>query len=202
MARPEELLPGDILLYRNFGWLGDAIAWFEWNSTPGEALQYSHIALVLNEGQAVEMNPPVSRVFPLSEVPWDRVDVYRLDVLGISKEAPQVSVDPFLMTDIMRCFQFHALARLGESYAFQYIAQSAFLGVLARVGLPGVAHWLAARPNPAPEVHKDVCSTWAEDLVTDAVQMVIPNFDLFPDLGSDRARPSDWPRSPYVKPVS
>ncbi len=191
--RPQDLRPGDILLYRNFGWMGSVLSWFEWNGRSGEALEYSHIGLVLNDQESCEMNPPASRKFPLGDVPWDRVDVYRI-------ETPDMH--PFLLDSVRSAFQAEALRRLGEKYNFGYIATLAGVGLLARLGLGGVSNWLMNRANPAPDNHRDICSTWAEELIMAGMQAVDPKFDLFPDLGPNEARPSDWPRSPWVKRVS
>lgn len=196
-GRPQDLQPGDILLFKNYGWLGELISWGEWNGEPREALEYSHIALVLDDLQAVEMNPPESRKFLLSEVPWERVDVFR-----VQTSVPPPGLTPFILVSTRKAFQEEAVRRLGEHYAFGYIAQAAGVGILARLGLGKVARWLMNRPNPMPAKHGDVCSTWAEEVVSEAIRQTIdPAFDLFPNLGADRARPSDWPTSPFVQPV-
>lgn len=182
--RPSQLLPGDVLLYRNFGWLGNSISWGQWRGTSREALEYSHIGLVLDDLQSVEMNPPASRKFWLADVPWDRVDVWRIVIEGKA---------PFEDELMQRRFQDLALARLGERYNFGYIADLLGAGLLARLGLGGVSRWLLAKGNPMPGLHRDICSTWAEELL----QATIP-IDLFPDLGENQAAPADYPRSPYL----
>lgn len=193
MSRPTDLKAGDILLYRNFGWLGNLISWGSWNGTPGEALEYSHIGLVYDANSSVEMNPPASRKFLLSEVPWDRVDVFRLDVEG---------ANPFDDPAVIAAFQAACDAHLGEGYDYGFIAQTAGLGVLARIGLGGLSRWIVSRNNPAPSFHHLVCSTWAEMLEEIAVRVKDLLFDLFSDLGDREAKPSDWPRSQYVKRIS
>lgn len=193
MSRPSDLKAGDILLYRNFGWLGNLISWGSWNGTPGEALEYSHIGLVYDANSSVEMNPPASRKFPLSEVPWDRVDVFRLDIKGMN---------PFDLDKVLAAFQAACNAHLGEGYDYGFIAQTAGLGILARLGLGGLSRWIVSKNNAAPNLHLLVCSTWAQMLVTTAVQTLDPGFDLFTDLGDREAKPSDWPRSEYAKRIS
>ncbi len=194
--RPADLQPGDVLLFRNFGVLGSVLSWFEWNGRSGEALEYSHIALVLNDTEACEMNPPASRKYPLAEVPWDRVDVYRVSV-----DSMGTLYQPFRLNTVRNAFQAEALRRLGERYNFGYIAELAGVGILARIGLGKISSWLMNRANPAPDNHRDICSTWAEEVVEVAVGVIQPGFDLLPDLGVNEARPSDWPRSPWVKRV-
>lgn len=191
--RPAQLYPGDILLFRNFGWLGALISWGEWTGKPKEALEYSHIGLVLDDLQACEMNPPASKKYLLSEVPWDRVDVWRLQ----TEDGWALVNSPKMVA----AFQAEATRRLGERYNFGYIATLAGVGLLARIGLGGFSSWLMNRANPAPDNHRDICSTWAEEILTVAVRTVRPDFDLFPNLGDNRARPSDWPTSPFVQQV-
>lgn len=193
MGRPDDLMPGDILLYRNFGLLGSLIAWGEWTGTPREALEYSHIGLVLNDTESCEMNPPASRRFPLSEVPWDRVDVFRV----IVKDRGQ-DVAPLVLASVRQAFQDEAVKRLGERYNYGFIAQSLGLSILARIGLGSWARNLVTRANPLPNKQRDVCSTWVEEILTTAIRGYVPDFDMFPNLGDDRARPSDWPLSPFV----
>lgn len=193
MNFPEGYKPkaGDILLYLNFGWMGAAISWFSWTGKPGEALEYSHIALVLNEEEAVEMNPPKSRRFPLSEVPWDRVHIFRVGANGLN---------PFDNSQVVAVFQAEAIRRLGEIYGYGFIAQAAGLGILARIGLGGLSRWILSRNNPAPSSHTPVCSIWAEQVERFGIRSILDqNFDFFPDLGEAEIKPSDWPLSPYVK---
>lgn len=193
MKKPENLLPGDVLLYLNHGWLGNLISWGQWNGTPGEALEYSHVGLVLDDLYSVEMNPPASRKFPLSEVPWDRVHVYRLGLGG--RELFTVGV-------VQEAFRREALRRLGERYHYGYIATALGASLLARVGLGGASRWLLNRANPMPGMHRDVCSTWTEEVLTAAVKAHVRQFDLFPNLGDNRARPSDYPMSPFLAKVT
>lgn len=191
--RPDKLYPGDILLYLNHGWLGNLISWGSWTGTSQEALEYSHIGLVLDDLQSCEMNPPASRKLLLSEVPWDRVHVWRLGIDG---------VEPFMLEAVQAKFQELAVKRLGERYHYGYIATSLGVGLLSRIGLGGVSRWLMNRSNAAPDLHRDVCSTWAEELLSSAIQEWMPTFDLFPDLGENRAKPSDYPRSRYLKRIN
>lgn len=195
MARPAELLPGDILLYRNHGWLGGALSWGSWGNQAREALEYSHVGFVLDFERSAEMNPPCSRAFPLSEVPWDRVDVYR-----VLKEGEAAFNFPAAWDIIKRLTE----NRLGERYAYGYIAQSLGASLLARIGLSSASRWLVGRSNPLSVQGRDVCSTWAEEILSDAVRALYsdPAFDLFPDLGRDRAKPSDFPRSPFIQRIS
>lgn len=190
--KPSNLIPGDILLYKNHGWLGAVISWGSWTGTPKEALEYSHIGLVLDDLQSVEMNPPNSRKFSLDEVPWDRVDIWRVNIEG---------VNPFQIEIVRKHFVGYAMSRLGEKYNYGYIATSAGLGLLSRIGLGSVSRWLINRSNPMPGNKMDVCSTWAEEVISEPIRLLKIDFDLFPDLGENRARPSDWPRSPYLVKV-
>lgn len=188
--RPSILKPGDIILFQNFGWLGSAISWGEWNGSDKEALEYSHIAMVLNDTEVVEMNPPASRRYPLIEVPWNRVDIYRVDADG---------VNPFDLDTVRSIFQAEAIRRLGEGYDYGLVAQAAGLSLLARIGLGGISRWILSRNNLAPDFHRYDCSIWVEEVESYAIRQVDPKFDFFPNLGNRQARPSDWPLSPFVK---
>lgn len=190
--RPTDLRPGDILLYRDAGWVSKLISWFEWNGESKEATEYAHIGLVASPSTSAEMNPPASRAFDLAQVPWDLVDVWRVGVNG------QAMMDDPM---VLQKFTETVNRRLGEKYNYGYIATAMGVGLLARIGLNGLSRWILARPNPAPDHHRDVCSTWAEEVLTEAIQVVLKDFDFFPDLGENRARPSDWPRSPFIHKV-
>lgn len=194
--RPVGLKAGDILLYRSNGsWksIGTWITWGQWRGTSQEALEYAHIALVFDETQACEMNPPCSRLMPLDGENWDLIDVYRIDVKGIS---------PFDNATVLNAFHASVRSNLGERYNYGRIAGLLGLGLLARIGLGGVSRWVLSKNNPNSGSHCEICSTWAEDRLTDAIQSLDKDFDLFPDLGKDQASPADYPRSPWIKRIA
>lgn len=193
--RPVGLKAGDILLYRSSGsWksIGTWITFGQWRGTPGEALEYAHIALVFDETQACEMNPPKSRLMPLDGESWDSIDVYRLDVKGIC---------PFDNQRVLDAFHASVRSNLGESYNYGRIAGLLGLGVLARIGLGGVSRWILSKNNPNSASHREICSTWAEDRIEDSIRTLDPEFNLLSDLGKDQASPADFPRSPWIKRV-
>ena len=187
--RPVELKPGDVILYRNNGWLGSAISWGQWRGTSKEALEYSHIGVVYDFIRSFEMNPPAARLFSLNEVPWDRVDVWRVSVDG---------ANPFDQAAVVAAFQKACDSRVGEKYNYGYIASLLGMGLLSRVGLGGVSRWLLGKANPAPAMHRDICSTCADEVLTAGISLIKPDFDFFDDLGPDQAAPSDYPRSKYL----
>lgn len=187
--RPADLYPGDLILYKNHGLVGNLIAWGQWNGTPQEALEYSHVGLVLDALQSIETNPPSCRKFWLGDVPWDRVKVYRVRIEG---------VEPFRDSKVQDEFVRRAVTQLGRPYGYGNVAAALGIGILARLGLGGLARKIASKDGPAGAD----CSILAETLVADTLKRWHPGFDLFPDMGERWARPSDFPRSPFIHPVN
>ncbi len=183
MASREQARPGDIILFKNSGWLGAAIGWSEWDGGRGN-YGYSHIAQVFDEAQVCEMNPPCSRLFKLSEVPWERVDLYRFKIDGVNPYADSLK---------LQALKTFTVPRLGMKYDYVFIAKSLGVGLLARIGF---AKWARNWQNTADtSKERDVCSQWLQDNNERALSPV----DLFPDSKAVNLRPSDWPLSPYLE---
>lgn len=193
--RPAHLIPGDVLMYRNHGFIGMLTAWGEWSGRKGEALEYSHIGVVYDSNSSFEMNPPAARIFSLSEVPWDRVDVYRLDVNGVL---------PFEASlNIVKAFQQACDLKVQSKEPYNYGKIAGFLGLrILGFIIPGVSRWALSKQNVMPGKHLDICSTAAEEVLEAGIWKVKPGFDLLPAVGVDQAMPSDFPSSPNFKKVS
>jgi hypothetical protein len=194
--KPEGLQPGDVLLYRTNGetlGIGPLISAGQWNGKPAESLQHVHVALVFDGVHACEMNPPHARLVLLDGEDWSRIDVFRMDVGG---------ANPFSQAPVLRAFQVSVLNHVGPDhpYNFDRIARFGVLGLLSRIGFGRLTRWILS--GDYPESKYEVCSTWVEDRITDAMRAVDPTFDLFPDLGANQAMPADYPRSPWLKQIA
>jgi len=189
--RPAELKPFDVLLYRNSGWLGNLIAWGEWNGTRNEALEYSHVAVVYDDKRGFEMNPPAAHFIDLDAQPWERIDVFRVRVEG------QDFFDDVVARDASR---LQADAMLGMKYDYGFIARACGVSLLSRIGLRGLAEKIMQRNDQ--NVHRAVCSSTAQEIVEAGMQIVYPGTNVEPaGIGEGSMRPSDWPRSPYVQKI-
>ena len=178
------LKPFDVLLYQNYGYMGTLISWGEWVGRPGEALQYSHVGLVYADiTQSFEMNPPAARVFPMSQVPMNRLDVWRLAIGG---------VDVFDDADAVAAAKAQADAMVGKPYDYGFIGKALGASVLARVGLSGLAsRWMQANQ---PTQHSAVCSNTAEVVIGAGVRVHHPDWTIEPQgIGPGEMEPSDWP---------
>jgi hypothetical protein len=191
MPRPNDLQPGDILLYKNHGLLGTLIGWFSWDGGKGNT-DYSHIGQVFDAVTSMEMNPPSSRLFDMKELDFDRIDVYRFDIKGVNPYA-----DPTAVT----LLQNYVKTRIGMKYDFGFIGECLGAGLLARAGAVTLAQkWIH---NTTRDNHREVCSTWCEDNNTKILKaMYGADFDLFPAFtAQESTKPSDWPSCPYLKRI-
>ncbi len=198
VSRPAKLLPGDVILYLNHGTLGKLISWGAWTGKPKEALEYSHIGLVYDENQSFEMNPPSARLFPLDQVPWERVDVFRLNIGGVNPIAETAQG--------FKDFQVACRKMAGQdgkpAETYKYGTLASFLGLRVLGWLsPAAARWVLSKKNMTPGTHEDICSTAAEKALNAGIWGSFPGLDLIPDTGDDQARPSDFPASPYFVKV-
>ena len=186
--RPSVLKPFDILLYRNHGLIGDLISWGE-KDEPGLS-SYSHVAMVYSPeaGTAIEQNPPHAHMFALGQVPWHRVDVFRLKLKG---------KDVFDDRKAVRGAQHRALKFLGppaEPYDFGFIGKCLGLDLLCRLELSGLATRFSHHFNSTK--HQSVCSTTAEAIAEAGLWETHPKISLLPVyLGVGEMKPGDWPES-------
>ena len=179
-----KLKPFDVLLYRNQGTIGKLIAWGEWVGKSGEATEYSHVGLVYaTTDQSFEMNPPAARVFPIDQVPFDRVDVWRLAVNG---------VDVFDDPDSVAASKAMADKMIGEPYDYGFIGKAFGASLLARIGLTSAASWVMKSTQSTQ--HRAVCSNTAECVIKPGLWVKHPDFRLEPEsVGDGDMEPSDWP---------
>lgn len=126
--RPQILVPGDILLYRNTSGLGKLITWGEWTNTPREGLEYNHAGIVVNPDTDLgfEMNWPKSRFLSLSKEDWNVIDVYR----------------PMPIIDQPRLMEW-CQANEGTPYPLAKLGQFLGAGLLARTGWTWAAKQVA-----------------------------------------------------------
>lgn len=186
MADRSKIRPGDIILYQNQGWIGNAIAWSEWDGGRGN-YAYSHIGHVFSETHSAEMNPPCSRIFSLDEIKWEHVDIYRFNIGG---------KNPFDDPATLKAFQDYINPkRLGMKYNYGFIFKSLGIGLLARIGFQKWAQKWATHTDA--DTHTEVCSEFCQD----NAEYAIPEVDLFPDRKGIGIRPSDWPLCPYLVKV-
>ncbi len=184
-------------MYRNYGVLGGLISWGAWTGKPKEALEYSHIGLVYDGMQSFEMNPPAARLFPLSEVPWDRVDVLRLNIGGVNPIGSEKGLEAFQLS----CRQMAGQqGQPAETYKYGTIAGFLGLRLLGFVA-PAATRWILSKKNLSPGKHEDICSTAAERALNAGAWTMFPGLDLIPDTGEDQARPEDFPASEYFERV-
>jgi hypothetical protein len=200
MARPTEpLKPWDVLLYRNYGWLGDAIGWAE-SAQNGDS-RYSHVAMVYPDlAQGFEQNPPCVHLFDLETVPWDRVDAVRLSVGGVDffndPQAVQASLEQ--ATKLLHFKQNSDGTWSGEPYDYGFIAKALGVGLLEHIGLEGLAGKIMQQAQSTQ--HEIVCSNTAEVVANAGLHLVHPLLRLEPVwAGVGAMRPSDWPLSPLVR---
>lgn len=184
--KPNSLRPGDILLFKNYGALGNLIGWFSWDGG-NEDDHYSHIAQVFDATRICQTNPPCSQLLPLASVPWDRVDVYRFNIDGKNPYD-----DPVMLKEFQ---DYVNPKRLGMPYGYGYIVKALGIGLLARIGLTS---WAQALIHNTSDAHEPVCSIWAQENNEAVLDLkVFPNWK-----GDDDSRPSDWPTSPIILPVT
>ncbi len=191
MPRPNDLKPGDILLYKNHGIVGQLIGWFSWDGGRGNT-NYSHIGQVYDDVNSCEMNPPASRIFDMKELDFERIDVYRFNIAG---------KNPFDDPITLALLRSYAKSRVDMKYDFGFIGEALGAGLLARLGATNLAkRWIH---NTTRDKHREVCSTWCEDNNTKVFKAVFgADFDLFPDFKEEETtKPSDWPSCPFLVKV-
>jgi len=175
----EDLKPGDILMYRpGKNWLGKLLSWGEWTGTPGEALEYAHVGIVLSPAAALgfEMNPPSSHYVKLLNEDWSIIDVFRC------KE----EVDSSILADF-------CARNAGTPYPYGKIAQLLGAGLFARLGLFKASRW-AANLFAKETTRTAVCSATA----CMALDYATSGRTRWPKESADM-RPADIPLGPVYK---
>lgn len=188
MADRKLAKPGDIIMYRNKGFLGAAIAWSQWTGESREALEYSHIGQVFDHDNSAEMNPPCSRIFNMDLIDWPAVDLFRFKIGGMN---------PYDQAGNLARLQDICRKRVGIQYDYAFIGKALFVGLVARVGLRSYSQHLSH--HIGGNGHREVCSTWVQTNNEHALQIT----DLF-GKGDDQdsARPSDWPQQTWLERIS
>lgn len=202
--KPVQLLPGDVLVHH---WHPQALfeklmnaaeTWGEWADIPQDDLSANHVEIAYSQDWIFVENPPKARLYPVNEVPWDHVIVFRLDLspYGI-RQIPgnDLVFASKLQADINR--------HIGDPYDWNAIFRFGWIGLLARVW-PGLAQRFLRDRTEAIDSHKQICSFETRDRLENAVNAAYPQvkgkFDLF-NGGLGSPRPADFQISPYLRLV-
>lgn len=180
------LKPGRVLLFKpSKGFVSKAIAWFSWR--PWFQQVYSHAAIVADNDSLFEMGADAldagTRFRSLADLDMQYVDVFKVVIDGD---------DSVPLEALYKAIK----KRVGQKYAYtSQILPAAFFGIVSRLG---GAKWVKKRmskDNPH-RAASDVCSTLALELCEEVWQR-----DFLPNVGDNRATPSDLALSPYLVKV-
>lgn len=204
MALPKDgLRPGDIIIHHDTNWWTGALTTFEWDGSSQEDLAANHVDIYVGNGKIAKMDPPSSHYYPVTDLPVEKCSVLRLKPIVL---ADLSTVDPANDPKFAATLEATCDIHMGESYDWNQIGRSLWIGLLARVN-PKAAQAEMAGQNSVDlkNGHPGYCSQWVEARVEEALYAAygIPG-ELFDgtDLGDDEARPSDFQRSPMLTRVS
>ncbi len=203
MPIPENgLRPGDVIIHHDDNWWDGVMSWGEWDGAAHEDYGATHVDVFLGGIYVAKMNPKVSCLYSINDIPWKQCYVLRLKPIQVGSQLEYPSLD----NGYAKCLWNEVHAHLGEPYDWSQIERFTGIGLLARLDPSAArAELLKADPLNVLKGHCGVCSEWTEARIENALHAA---YGITVDLaagssaGQDGARPSDWPSFPMFEQVS
>lgn len=206
-----KLLMGDLFAHQD----GQLIPWGQWNAGNGN-YKNCHIDFYGGGGLVASMpagSPPwwrplayKSGTYMLSEIDADKVDVLRLRLSLRTKLFESGSRFPGTDPEWCKELRTWVACNRNQPYGFKKIGGFLVDDLAARIGGIFGQRWAKEQQKKDNVEHMRVCSIWAEDGIQDTTRKVYNwlDFNLFPGIGEDNARPCDFipENSPYLIRVS